>query len=110
MDPWRPRFLAVWLRSGDNDRRPPAGRRGVSFGPEGLRFLAEFVMKKCLLVLLLAVPACATPNRTVTFAEAQIDPAEGSILVSWDQTDGFVGRNACVYGRVVNANRPRDRC
>ncbi len=67
-------------------------------------------MKKCLLVLLLAVPACATPNRTVTITETQIGPAEGSILVSWDQTEGVVGRNACVYGRVVSANTPRDRC
>jgi endonuclease/exonuclease/phosphatase family metal-dependent hydrolase len=69
-------------------------------------------MKKCFLVLLLAVPACATPTptRTETFAEAQIDPAEGSILVAWDQSDGLMGRNACVYGRVVSANTPRDRC
>ncbi len=67
-------------------------------------------MKKCLFLLLLVVPACAAPDRIVTVTEAQIDPAEGSILVSWDQTDGFVGRNACVYGRIVAASTPRDRC
>lgn len=42
--------------------------------------------------------------------EPQIDPAEGSIVVSWEQAARFVGKNACVYGRVVSASTPRSRC
>ena len=67
-------------------------------------------MKKCCFLPLLLVPACVSPEPRLEFAEAQIDPAEGSIIVSWEQVDRCTGKNACVYGRVVNAHTPGKRC
>lgn len=34
----------------------------------------------------------------------QLQPGEGFVLVSWDQTERFIDRPALVYGRIVSAN------
>lgn len=67
-------------------------------------------MKKYCVLALLLVPACAAPIAPLSTLEPQIGPAEGSVVVRWDQTDDYVGKNACVFGRVVSANIPRNRC
>ncbi len=73
-------------------------------------------MKKYCVIALLLVPACAGPVATIdtlntlSTLDPQIGPAEGSVVVRWDRVDDYVGKNACVFGRVVSANIPRNRC
>ncbi len=67
-------------------------------------------MKKICLLPLLLLPACVAPEPKLKLAEAQLHPAEGSVVVPWDQAERYIGRNACVYGRVVQANKPGTRC
>lgn len=67
-------------------------------------------MKRCVLFVLMICPACVAPRPSSTIGEPQIRPMEGSVVVSWEQVDRYVGKNACVYGRVVSASTPGNRC
>lgn len=42
--------------------------------------------------------------------EPQIKPAEGAVLVPWDQAGEFAGRRAVVYGKVVAAKTTEWQC